>query len=66
MIVALEVLPDVPTKVEKDTLPASGRNNLKVEPLLYKKMIQEHVAKPWMKELQDASDLALNNSKKDL
>ena len=66
VIVALEVLPGLPTKVEKNKLPASGRNKLKVEPSLDKKLIQEHVTNPWMKELQDASDLMLNNSKKDL
>ena len=45
-IVVLEVLPGFPTEVEKDKLPASGWNNLKVEPLLDKKLIQEHMAKP--------------------
>ena len=40
------VLPGLPTEVEKDKLSASGWNNFKVEPLLDRKLIQEHVAKP--------------------
>ena len=65
-LIVVEVLPGLHTEVEKDKHPASGQNNLKVEPSVDKKLIQKHVAKSWMKELQDASDLALNNSKKDL